>query len=593
MRARPAARAGSEPTKPSVATSFSLPAGFRMAEDGLWFDRHESSGAQLASQFVCQRFDILALARTPQSDGWSIILRFRNPDGAEITRSFSKSLLAGDGADLRRALLDQGFHLSASPAARSRLTQVLNEATTEQRALIAASTGWVDQSFVLPDETLGASGAQPVFLRSRPIGAHYSKRGSFDGWRREIADRAVGNALLMLSLSLGFAPTLLHQLQAEGGVFHIRGASTTGKTTLARAAGSIWGGGGSLGFGQTWRGTSNSLEMMLAAHSDTLIVLDELKQSDPSEIGQVVYGVTTGVAKGRLNAAAELKARPSWRTIALSTGELSLKEHMRGAASRGQVFAGQELRFLDIEADGGRGLGVWCELHGASSPKAFADALNAACDAHYGWAGPAFVRELIARGRHAIDLARILRTEFERRVARPDDSAQVSRAAARFGLVAAAGELAAKFGIVNWPDGAAMEACQVLFEKWAAGFGRSGSHEDREVLRRIVDAIEKHGGSHFAPHRCKEPDKIERSASLEQWGWREQTDGEVLYHLTSSGFQVVFQGIDHSYAARTLAARGALVRPNEKGRFQRKISVNGQKHNVYTIRSSVTELLGE
>ena len=598
MSAKPALQIQHAPPKPvsAAAKSFTLPAGFRMTEKGLYFDKRDNTGASSA-QYVCQPFEIRGLARTAQSDGWSFVLRFRNLDGVEVERIFPRSLLAADGAELRKALLDQGFSMSMQASVRTKLVEALNAADTTHRAILAASTGWTKESFVLPGETFGPTGSEPVMLRTRTPGAHYAKAGSLEEWNAEIGDKALGNPLLLFSVALAFAPPLLLKIgSAEGGVFHIRGPSTAGKTTLARAAGSVWGGGGPLGFAQTWRGTCNAVEMMLAAHCDTLIVLDELKQSDPNEIGQVVYAITTGISKGRLNAAAELKQRVSWRTIALSTGELSLADHMRAATSQSQTYAGQELRFLDIEADAGSGCGVWLDLHGATSPKAFADALNVAADRQYGWAGPAFVQQLVTRGAHSFEAARIFRSQFERRVSRPDDPAQVRRAASRFAVVAAAGELAVRFEITGWPEGAAMDACQLVFEKWAAAFGRSGSHEERDVLRKLVDAIEKHGSTHFAPRPRGSDDTGTGPAqrSLEQWGWVEtREDGERLYYLTSAGFKQVFKGIDYLLAARTLAARGHLVTPKEKGRFQKKIDVRGQKHNVYVVKGSVTDMLAE
>jgi putative DNA primase/helicase len=573
---------------------FTLPSNFRMEADGLWYDRYDKEGRKLSPLYVCQPFEILAMARTSEGDGWSNVLRFRNPDGEEVTRIFARSLLAADGVELRKALLDNGFSMSIHPSVRSKLVEVLNESVVTNRAVLAASTGWAGNSFVLPNETLAPPGAEPVLLRNRTPGAHYAKAGFFEAWQREIADKALDNPLLMFVLALGFAPPLLQKLGGESGVFHIRGSSTAGKTTLAKAAGSIWGGGGPLGFAQTWRGTGNAVEMSLAAHCDTLIVLDELKQSDPNDIGQVVYAITAGTAKARLNAAAELRPRVTWRTLALSTGELGLADHMRGAATQTQMYAGQALRFLDIEADARSGRGVWSELHGAPSPKAFADALNAASDQHYGWAGPAFVKALIERGRQSIDEAHILRSEFDRVATRVDDPPQVKRAASRFALVAAAGELASRFGITNWPEGTAMRACQVVFENWAANFGRSGSHEEREVIRRIVDAIEKHGASHFAKRPRRKADDDEptpRPASFEQWGWYEARENEKRYYFTSGAFKKVCQGMDVLFAARTLDKLGVLI--TDKGRLQKKIDVGGQKHNVYAVKASVTELICE
>jgi uncharacterized protein (DUF927 family) len=48
----------------------------------------------------------------------------------------------------------------------------------------------------------------------------------------------------VLAISAAFAGPLLNLIDAESGGFHLRGASSIGKTTALVLAGSVWGGGG-------------------------------------------------------------------------------------------------------------------------------------------------------------------------------------------------------------------------------------------------------------------------------------------------------------------------------------------------------------
>ena len=59
------------------------------------------------------------------------------------------------------------------------------------------------------------------------------------------------------------------------------------------------------------------------------------------------------------------------------------------------------------------------------------------------------------------------------------------RGAARFALVAVAGEVAVALGVLPWPEGEAFKASVFLFERWASSFGRSTPREDQEVVRRL------------------------------------------------------------------------------------------------------------
>ena len=64
----------------------------------------------------------------------------------------------------------------------------------------------------------------------------------------------------------------------ESGGFHYRGDSSGGKTTALKLAASVYGGTSYL---QRWRSTDNALEATAAQHSDCLLILDELAQTDP------------------------------------------------------------------------------------------------------------------------------------------------------------------------------------------------------------------------------------------------------------------------------------------------------------------------
>ena len=88
-------------------------------------------------------------------------------------------------------------------------------------------------------------------------------------------------------------------------------------------------------------------------------------------------------------------ARPAkrWRLLFLSSGEVGLSEHL--AAVQNRAKAGQRVRMVEIPADGGRGRGVFEELHGRSDGAALALALADAAATNYGAAFVACVETLI------------------------------------------------------------------------------------------------------------------------------------------------------------------------------------------------------
>ena len=76
-------------------------------------------------------------------------------------------------------------------------------------------------------------------------------------------------------------------------------------------------------------------------------------------------------------------------------------------------------------------------------------------------------------------------------------SGQVQRVARRFLLCAAAGEMAAEWGLLPWRKGEALQAVKTCFDAWLAIRGGSGPAEDTAILEQVKLFIEQHGASRF------------------------------------------------------------------------------------------------
>ena len=91
-----------------------------------------------------------------------------------------------------------------------------------------------------------------------------------------------------------------------------------------------------------------------------------------------------------------------------------------------------------------------------------------------------------------------------------DPHGQVRRVARKFGLVAAAGELAIKLGVLPWNKGEAFEAAVYAFDLWLKYRGTSGSLDLKQTLERIQSLFEKSGDARFDIVRANDdmPDLI-------------------------------------------------------------------------------------
>jgi putative DNA primase/helicase len=176
---------------------------------------------------------------------WGVLLRWKDPDGRTRDWAMPRSLLAGDGLEVRRVLLNGGLYIGASAKARTLLTTYLASMHVTARWRAVTSTGWFGSTFILPDGAVGVAALDEHFiLQTAHVVDHaYNIRGSLIEWQHNIARFAVGNSRLALAISTAFAACLVGPCGAESGGIHFRGRSSIGKTTALNVAGSVWGGG--------------------------------------------------------------------------------------------------------------------------------------------------------------------------------------------------------------------------------------------------------------------------------------------------------------------------------------------------------------
>ncbi len=104
---------------------------------------------------------------------------------------------------------------------------------------------------------------------------------------------------------------------------------------------------------------------------------------------------------------------------------------------------------LDIPADAGAGHGLFDHLPDGMDGAEFAGALNRAATEVYGTPSRAFIEWLCADTEWATVAARRVQDQMLAELVPADADGQVKRAAGRFALVAAAGELAIHAGVIR------------------------------------------------------------------------------------------------------------------------------------------------
>lgn len=490
---------------------------FRIDEAGVWFDPPDTGDGGASSPIrICARLRALALARDAHDGSGALLLEFDGHFGTGRRWLMPLAMLAGDGTALRAELLALGFVAPVDSRRRQLLMQYLQSRRPKARVRLTDKTGWHGRRFVLPRETLGDDPDDRLMFQSEaPIESPFAQRGTLADWQQRIGRLCAGNTRLTFSVCVAFAgPVLALSGIADGGGFHLPGESSAGKTTLLRVGASVNGGPDYKG---QWRATSNGLESLAAAHSDCVLILDELAQLDPREAGESAYLLANGVGKQRAGRTGAARPRLTWRLLVLSAGEIDLAAHMDEAGKR--MRAGQELRLVSVPADAGASLGVFEELHEFESPGDLAQHLARAAERTHGTPGRAWLEYLTE---HFDDASRELRERIDAialQIVPEASSSQVLRVGRRFALIGAAGELATVASLTGWREGEATHAARRCFNAWLESRpGGIGLSEETSMLRQVRGWLAAHGDARFVDWDRGDDDHAPRT--MHRAGWR-------------------------------------------------------------------------
>ncbi|MDF2233810.1 DUF927 domain-containing protein [Albimonas sp. CAU 1670] len=573
-----------------AAGAAGLPRGFVLRKSGIFrLDKDEKGEEQ--PRFLCSPVKVVALSCDAHGGNWGRVLEITDPDGSVHRWNPPARPFAGDGTALREELMSVGFELESSPKGRSALNTLLQRWKPSRRALVVERMGWVDDAcdaFVLGgDRALGRRDVIRRHESDADAAQAMTSRGGLSDWDGSIGERRLGDPAVMFGVLVALSGPLLELLNVPGGGFHLRGASSRGKTTIQKVAASVW---GSADFIQTWRATANGLEGVASVCNGTLLVLDELGEVHGREAGAAACMLANGRGKVRANKNGTARRQATWRLNFLSSGEQSLERKV--AEAGGKTYAGRHVRFLDLPIDD-RAHGVFDDLHGDADGGAVANRLNDLTAESCGAAGPAFVEAIIADPdaarrfcRERMERFRLLAIE---RVGLDGMDAQVSRALDRFALIFAAGSFAVARGIVGWTEEAVEGAVLTVFRVWLEGRGGRESHEMQEIVEQLSKVIERYGSSRFVAIG-QAAGRLNPSPVRDMAGW---FDGASCYVKPAIWKEETMRGLDPQRAARRLADLG-VIRRDADGRLTTKAPrVNGERPRVYAVHATALRAIIE
>ena len=474
---------------------------------------------------LCDALEPVAHTRTSEGEDWGLWIRFKDADNRDHELILGRKLFT-QGRKVEELLASKGLRLYvlSGYSGKSPLAEFFNAVPMDalRRALSVSGGGYASamrNSFVFANVTLSTDDAEPVILTDPKAAAVLNEQGTLEEWQVHVAAKALYSTRLMFGLCVGFSAPLLEMVDVPSSIFHVWGDRGSGKSSIQKAAVSIYGGKERV---LSWNATGNGLEGLALQYNNQPLILDEIGQAKESAVN-AVYDSCNETARARMDRSARLRKMSKWSVNVLSSGEFSLTEIKRQKARRGQegIASGELVRFICIPSDAGQGLGVLdalpegSDLGAGDRIKKAADFVKSFSSLEYtGSAGRAYLMALMR------DFADSGRAEFRRRLADVMETMEKRlandgweelksserRVLERFAVVAMAGELATGYGIMGdkWKIGDALSAVLECFNAWRQS---EDSPEEREssVVAKLLDVphVER---SNFVVYKKSEED---------------------------------------------------------------------------------------
>jgi hypothetical protein len=456
-------------------------------------------------------------------DEWGVRFLYRSRAGDFRYGTVAADAFATNRKARSRSAELAGFGVKVKPNQGQQLVMGLGEwydnADDKPFVRLTDTPGWkrdrevyVNGTEVHGEETWYADEHRNVIARRS------SRSGTLEEWKTLVEEEATTPGL-RAALGVSLAGPLVGLLRDDPFIVHFCGDSSSGKTTAARLAASVWGSTDNML--DTWNSTVNGLENLCDVASGACLILDELGQFRGSreDLANAIYNIADTTGRTRSTRSGDLQDQRNWRLTGLSTGEVSSRQ-MVGSYQKG----GHAVRMIDIPVRPGD-----VTESGEHSDRLTRRITGGARRGQYGEAGDEWVNYLLDVA--PLELSNT-RDEYEQCLREFDDgSPETGRILKEIALVGAALEAANAAGLVPW----AREQIVGAVEWLASGAveGRDVTDPNHRGLKVLLDT--------FDSDPSKFPKAGETSNREGVWGLKVQTGGSLQIwtsetHLKGSGF---------------------------------------------------------
>lgn len=342
--------------------------------------------------------ELLKVFRSCETKEIWMLVRFRSAADENITMLIPK----GDFADagIAKSLSSMGACVSSR---RIDLLQALMNQSFEKfrEPIINYHTGlgWLPADGKLAFRDFKTCGVPSLYRGSFDI----KPSGSFDIWRKAMERHVLPYQPLAVALLAGLSSVLVGFLHSNfpllNPIISLTGDSSTGKSTAGIIAAStafrpILGTSFStdeatgepvqlVGGVSSWAATKNALITRLQGNGGFPVILDELSKSEVGDLSAVVYALSEGADKDRLQTGCTLRPQESFHTTILSIGEERLTDRCK------KQQEGLHLRVFEIAGP-------------FTQSAKHANRLVEICRANYGHAAPLLANKLSEFGEDTV-----------------------------------------------------------------------------------------------------------------------------------------------------------------------------------------------
>ena len=213
-------------------------------------------------------------------------------------------------------------------------------------------------------------------------------KGKFSVWRKMVVDEVIGNTPMEFVLLIGLSAVVNGLISPyttnESPIFHLFYISRSGKSTGAKLASSVSSevfNGEKTGYNEfgmptrntslygTWGATANATITQCRGNQGAIMVMNEISKFEGKDMTQILYNLSEGSDKVRLNQDMQAYLSESYATTFLSVGEHSIFDRCKDKSEglRNRVMQIEE-QFTKDAAHSERILSVCREHSGHAAP---------------------------------------------------------------------------------------------------------------------------------------------------------------------------------------------------------------------------------